>query len=178
MAFHRPAGVLHDLPVLRPGQTGHTSRIFEPFEQIEEQLFAVSATHKIHFRTLQFDQCGIQAREDATKGQFDLQVGGANLTGQDLRVGIAGGAEETEADQGRLLPFDLLDDDLVGRIRVRLIEHHTLVPGLFEHRGEGHDADGRKAHHPDTAVFSTRFSWKRVKLWIANVDEKHTHRSA
>ena len=141
-------------------------------------MLAVAATDEIHLRALQLDQCGIQLAKTPPKASLHLQVGGANLAGQDLRVGIAGGAEETEADQGRLLPADLLDDDLVRRVRVRLIEHHALVAGAFEHRRERHDADGRKAHDPDVAVLSPRFRRKRVELWVANVDEKHTHRSA
>jgi hypothetical protein len=144
-------------------------------EQIEEQLLAVSPADEIHFRTLQFDKRGIQTCKDASESQFDLRVRGANLTGQDLRIGITGGTKETEADQGRLLPVDFLNDHLVRRVGVRLIEHHTLVAGLFEYRREGHDADGRKAHDPDTAVFCACFSRKSVELWVANVDQEYAH---
>src|SRR4029077_20580464 len=55
MALHWPAGVLHDLAVLRPGQSSDMGRIVEPFEEIEEQLLAISLADEIHFRTLQFD---------------------------------------------------------------------------------------------------------------------------
>jgi hypothetical protein len=147
----------------------------KPFEQVEEQLLAVSLADEIHFRTLQFDQCSVQTCKDASEGQLDLRVGGTNLTGQHLRVGIAGGTEKTEADQGRLLSIDFLDDHLVRRVGVRLIEHHTLVAGLFQYRREGHDADGRKAHDPDTAVFRACFRRECVELWVTNVDEKYPH---
>ena len=36
MAFHRPAGVLHDLAVLGPGQPSNASRVLKPFEQIQK----------------------------------------------------------------------------------------------------------------------------------------------
>ena len=54
-----------------------------------------------------------------------------------------------------------------------LVEHHTLVAGLLEHRRERHDADGREAHHPNTAVLCTCFSREGVELWVANVDEEN-----
>ena len=175
MALHRPAGVLHDLAVLGPGQPSDIGWVIDTFEEIEEQLLAISFADEIHFRTLQFDKRGIQTRKDASKGQFDLRVGGANLTGQDLRVGIAGGTEETEADQDRLLPVDFIKDHLVRRVGVRLIKHHALVACLLEHRREGHDADGRKAHDPDTTVFCACFSREGVELWVTNVDQKYPH---
>ena len=64
---------------------------------------------------------------------------------------------------------------LVWRVGVRLIEHHTLVTGLLEHRREGHDADGRKAHDPDTTIFRACFSWEGVELWVTNMDQKYSH---
>jgi len=49
------------------------------------------------------------------------------------------------------------------------------VACLLEHRREGHDANGWEAHDPDTTVFCASFSWERVELWVANVDQKYPH---
>ena len=40
-------------------------------EQIEQQLFSVTATYKIDFRTLQLDQSGVQGSEDPAKRELD-----------------------------------------------------------------------------------------------------------
>ena len=83
-------------------------------------------------------------------------------------------AEKAEADQGRLLPVDFLEDHLIRRIGVRLIEHYALVACLLEDRREGHDADGREAHDSDTTVFCAGFCRERVKLRITDMDEKYS----
>ena len=50
-------------------------------------------------------------------------------------------------------------DHVVGGLGVGLVEHHALVAGPLEHRGERHDADGREAHDLDAAVLR-RAAWK------------------
>ena len=81
MALHRTAWVLDHLAILSPGQTGDADRVLKLFEKVEEQLFTIATADKIHLRTLQFDERSIQARKDAAEGQFDLRIGGTNLTG-------------------------------------------------------------------------------------------------
>src|SRR6266581_4264214 len=96
--------------------------------KIENELFAITTADKIHLGALEFDQLGVERREHSAKCQTDASIGGTDLSGQHLCVGIARGAQETKADESWLLPLHLPDDDLVGRVRIRLVEHHALVP--------------------------------------------------
>jgi hypothetical protein len=49
------------------------------------------------------------------------------------------------------------------------------MASLLEHCRKGHNANGRKAHHPNRAVLSACFSRERVELWVSNVDEENQH---
>ena len=82
-----------------------------------------------------------------------------------------------KADESRLLPFDLFDDDLVRRLRIGLIEHHTFVAGVLEHGGKRHDADGRESHHSNIAVLGASFCREGIELWIADVDQKDSQQT-
>ncbi len=62
--------------------------------------------------------------------------------------------------------------DLVGCFGIGLIEHHALVAGAFDHRGERHDPDRRKTHHPDIAVLGAGRGRQRIKLGVAYMDKK------
>src|SRR5437016_13498893 len=95
--------------------------------QIENELFTITSADKIHFRTLEFDQLGVERREHATKRQTHVCIRGADLPGENLRIGITGGTQETEPHENRLESVYLIDDDFVGRFRIRLVEHKALV---------------------------------------------------
>ncbi len=83
--------------------------------------------------------------------------------------------KKAQPDQRGLLLANLLDDDLVGRFGIGLVEHHALVAGALEHRRERHDADRRKPHDADIAVGGARRCRQRIELWIADVDQEDTH---
>ena len=100
------------------------------------------------------------------------------VAGEDLRVRIARRAQETQTDQCRLLLLDFFDDDFVGRVRIGLVKHHTLMARAFEHGGQGHDADGGKSHHANVPVFGARSGRQRVKLRVAYVDQINHHNAA
>ncbi|ALA57134.1 hypothetical protein NITMOv2_0698 [Nitrospira moscoviensis] len=174
LALHGTTRILHDRPVFHPSQAGNVLRILKPIQQVEQQLFAVPATDEIDLGTLQLDQRGVEARKDPAERKLDRPVLGADLTGQDLGVGIARRAEKAEPDQVRLLAIDTLDNDVVRRLWIRLIEHDTLVSRLFHDGGQGHDADGRKTHDADIAVFGAGLGGKRVELGVTDVDEKNS----
>jgi hypothetical protein len=131
--FHWTAGIRHYLAVLHPRQAADRLGGVHLGEEIEQQLFAVTATDEIDFRTLEFDEAGIQTGEHPAEGELDRGVGDADLTGENLCIRIAGRTQEAEADEHRFLFFYFLNNDVVGRIRVRLIEHHTVVSRSFQH---------------------------------------------
>src|SRR5207302_8201997 len=74
-----------------------------------------------------------------------------------------------------MLSLDLLNDNLVGRLRISLVKHEALVPGPLEHRRERHDADRGKAHDANVAVSGAGLGWQGIKLWISDVDQKNQH---
>ena len=121
------------------------------------------------------DERRVQRREDAAERELDVGIGRAQLPRQDLGVGIARRRQEAHADEVRLLPPHLVDDHVVGRVGVGLVEHRDFVPGALEHRGEGHDADRRKAHDLQPAVRGRFLPRDGVELRIADVDEEGSH---
>ena len=139
-------------------------------------MLPVPAADKVHLGALELDQRCVQARKHSPKGQLDRGIRRANLAGQDLRIGITGGAEKAQADQLWLLSSNLFDDYFVRSLWIRLVEHETLVPSAFDYGRKGHDANGREAHHTYVAVPGACLGWKGVKLGIANMDEKDSHR--
>ncbi len=175
VALHGAVGVVNHPAVLHPGQAADRLGIVQIRQQIEEELFAVAPTDKIHFRALQLDQGRVQTGEHPAEGELDVLIAGPNLPRQNLGIGIAGRAEKAQSDEIRLFPVDLFDDDVVRRIGIGLIEHDAVMPGLLHDGREGHDADGRKAHDANVAVFCSCLSRKRVELGVANVDEEHPH---
>ena len=144
-------------------------------EQVDDELLAVTAAHEVDFLALRLDQRRVQCREHPAERQLDLGIGRAQLPREDLGVGIARGRQEAHADEVRLLPPQLVDDDGVGRVGIGLIEHRDLVAGALEHRGEGHDADRRESHDLQAAVRRPRLPWDGVELWIPNVDQECSH---
>ena len=103
-------------------------------DQVEDQLLAVAAADEVDFRALLLDERGVERGEDASEGELHAGIGGANLAREDLCVGIAGGGQEAEPDQSRTLAADLVEDYVVRRLGIRLVEHHAVVTGAFEHR--------------------------------------------
>ncbi len=138
--------------VLFPGNTRDAIGIMQSFKQIEDQLFAIAAAHKIYFRTLELDELGVQRGKHPAKRKAYTRIGCANLTGKKLGVRVTRRAQKTQPDQVRLLSANLFDNDFIRCLRIRLIEHHAVVPGAFEHRGERHDSDWRETHDPHIAV--------------------------
>ena len=117
----------------------------------------------------------VEGDEDASEGDLHLRVGGADAPGQDLGVGVAGRRQKAQPDEIGLLPAHLLQDHLVGRVRVGLVEHDALVPGALEHRGERHDADGRKPHDPVAPALGALRRGDRVELRVTNVNQEDAH---
>ena len=119
--------------------------------------------------------CAFSVAKTPPNASLTFGVGRAELARENLRVGIAGRRQEAHADEVGLLPPHLLDDDLVRRVRIGLVEHHDLVPGALEDRGERHDADRRKTHDLKAAVRGRVLPRDRVELRVANVDEEDSH---
>ena len=65
------AGIADDLPVLHPGEATDSLWRVHLSEQIEQQLFSVTATYEIDFGTLELDQSGVQGGEDPAKCELD-----------------------------------------------------------------------------------------------------------
>ena len=173
VARQRPVRVVAERAVLLlPGDAGHRVGIVQVLEQVDDELLAVAAAHEVDFRALRLDQRRVQRREHPAERQLDGGIGRAQLPREDLGVGIARGRQEAHADEIRLLPPHLVDDDGVGRVGIGLIEHRDLVAGALEHRGEGHDADRWKSHDLPPAVRGPRLPWDGVELRIANVDQE------
>ena len=120
----------------------------------------------------------IERRENTTEGDLDLSVGSPDLAGEDFRVGIARARKKAEPYQIRLQALDLVDDDVVRRLWVRLIEHHAFVALALEHCGERHDPDRREADDLDVTSLRAFLSGEGVELGIANVNQNDAHRSA
>ena len=176
IARQRPVRVVPKRAVLLlPRHARHGVGIVQPLEQIDDQLFAVAAADEVDFLALRLDELRVERREDAAEGQLDVGIGGAELAGEHLGVGVARGRQEAHPHEVRLLTTHLVDDDLVGCFGIGLIEHRDLVAGALEHRREGHDADWREAHDLQAAVRGPLLARDRVKLRIANVDEKGSH---
>ena len=176
IARQRPVRVVAERAVLLlPGHAGDRVGIVQALEQIDDELLAVAAADEVDFRALRLDERRVQRREDAAERELDVGIGGAQLPGEDLGVGIARRRQEAHADEVRLLPPHLVDDDVVGRLGVGLIEHRDLVAGALEHRGERHDADRRKAHDLQPAVRCPRLPRDGVELRVANVDQECSH---
>ena len=176
IARQRPVRVVAERAVLLlPGDASHRVGIVQALEQIDDELLAVAPAHEVDFLALRLDQRRVQRREHPAERQLDVGIGRAQLPREDLGVGIARGRQEAHADEVRLLPPQLVDDDGVGRVGIGLIEHRDLVAGALEHRGEGHDADRWKSHDLQTAVRCPRVPWDGVKLRIANVDQEGSH---
>ena len=176
IARQRPVRVVAERAVLfLPRDASHRVGIVQALEQIDDELLAVAPAHEVDFRALRLDQWRVQRREHAAERQLDVGIGRTQLPREDLGVGIARGRQKAHADEVRLLPPQLVDDDGVGGVGIGLIEHRDLVAGALEHRGEGHDADRRKSHDLQTAVRRPSAPWDGVKLRIANVDQEDSH---
>ncbi len=176
IARQRPVRVVAEGAVLLlPGDASHRVGIVQVLEQVDDELLAVAPAHEVDFLALRLDQWRVQRREHPAERQLDVGIGRAQLPRQDLGVGIARGRQEAHADEVRLLPPQLVDDDRVRRVGIGLIEHRDLVAGALEHRGEGHDADRWKSHDLQAAVRRPRLPWDGVKLRIANVDQEGSH---
>jgi hypothetical protein len=158
-----------------PGDTGHRRRIVESLQQIENQLFAVAAANEINLRHLELEQLSVQCGEYAAKSNFNVRIGGANLTGENLGIGVARGGKKAQANEVGLFATNVLQYNFIGRLRVGLIEHEALVAGALEHRGKRHDADGWKSHHLDAAVFCAHLRGNCVELGIADMHQEYFH---
>src|SRR5437667_11277114 len=101
-------------------------------EEVVQGRFAGAAADDVYLRTLKLDQWRVEAGNLASKCQLHPGVGGTDLAREDFSVRITGRAQETQAHQSRLLPFDLFDDDRVGRFRIGLVKHHALVSRAFQ----------------------------------------------
>src|SRR5207244_8394024 len=108
------------------GNALHRAGIIEVVDEIEDELFAITAANEIHFRALLLYQGSIKAGEDAAESEFDLGVCRADFAGKNLGVRITSRAEETEADEGRLAALDFFDYEFVGRVGIGLVEHHAF----------------------------------------------------
>ena len=174
-AVQRPVGVVGYRAVSCPRHPRDGLRSFQAFDEVQQKLLAVAAADEVDLRALLLDEPRVQRGEHAAEREGHRGVGGADLPREDLGVRVARGAQETEADEPRALAPDLLDDDVVRRGRIGLIEHHALMPGSLEDRRQRHDADGREAHHPHVAVRGARGGRQRVELRIADVDQEDAH---
>ena len=133
VALHRSVGVGDHMTILRPGESRDVGQIVHTLDEIKDELLPVPAADKVYFRALVLDQLSIEADKHPSERQLHLCIGGADLASEDLRVRVAGCAEETQADEGGLPPIDFLNDDLIGCLRIRLVEHHTLVACALQH---------------------------------------------
>src|SRR5579862_803023 len=175
VAVQRPVGIAHHRAVLGPGHALHALGIAQVGDEVEQELLPVPPADEVYLWALLLDPFGVERGKHTTERQPDVRIGGANLASEDLRIGVARGAQKAQADEAGLLVPDLFDDDVVGRFWVGLVEHHTLVPGAFEHRGEAHDADRRKAHDADAAVLRPARCRQCVELRVADVNQEYPH---
>ena len=176
IALGRAIGIHADRPVLLlPGQPADGVRVVETLQQVEDQLLPVAATDKIDFGALGLDPLGIQRDKDTTHRDLDVGIDRANLAREDLGVGVAGRGEEAQPHQVRPLLPELIEDHLVGRFGIGLIEHHALVPSTFQDGRQRHDPDRGKAddlRHTARGSFLCR---ERVELRVTDVDQKDAH---
>ena len=113
IARQRPVRVVAERAVLLlPGDARHRVGIVQALEQVEDELLAVAPADEVDFLALRLDERRVQRREDAAERQLDVGIGGADLAREDLGVGIARGRQKAHADEVRLLPPHLLDDDV------------------------------------------------------------------
>ena len=161
--------------LLLPGHAGHRIGVVQALEQIDDQLFTISAADEVDLFALRLDELRVERREDTAERKLDVGIGGSQLTSEHLGVGVACGRQKANAHEIWLLAAHLFEDDVVGRFGVSLVEHRDLVAGAFEHRREGHDADGGKPHHLNTAVRGPLLAPDRVELRVANVDQEGSH---
>ncbi len=159
-----------------PGQAQHRPRIIQVVEQVEDQLLALAAADEIHLRALTLDLERVEGYEHAAECDPDLGVGSTDLPHQDLGVRVAGRRQEAQPDQIGLPARDLVENDLIGRLWVRLVEHQALVAGPLEDRRQRHDADRRKAddlRHPPLRTPRRRVG---KELRVAYVNQQDSHR--
>src|SRR5208337_1776035 len=128
--------IAYHLAVACPGESRDRDRIVELFQEVENELLAVAAADKIHLRALLFHQGRVQGREYAAEGESDFGIDRANLTGENLGVGITGRAEKTQPHQLGLPLADLIYYDFVRGLGIGLIEQHAFMSGSLEHRGQ------------------------------------------
>jgi hypothetical protein len=69
--------------------------------------------------------------------------------------------------------LDFLNDDFVRRFRIGLVEHNALVTGALHDGRKRHDANRRKAHDSDVAIFGASFGGQGVELRIPNVNKEY-----
>src|SRR5215472_5905031 len=87
VALRGAVWIAYYLAVTCPSESRDRDGIFDLLEQIENELLAVAAADKIHFRALQFHQGSVEGGEDAAEGEFHPRICGADLTGENLGVG-------------------------------------------------------------------------------------------
>ena len=94
---------MYHFTVFGPANPDNLLRVVQAIDEIENQLLSITAAHEVHLRALMLDQLRIEGGEYASERQLYILVGGAYLTGEHLRVRVAGGAEKAQADEIGLL---------------------------------------------------------------------------
>jgi len=135
----------HRAVFVGPGQTGDVLGVIEILEQVQDQLLTISPADEIDLGALLLDSIGVERGKDSPESQGDFGKFAAKKACQDLGIGIGSGGQEAQPYEVGLDSADLLDDMLIRRIGVRLVEHGALVPIPLEHCRQRHDADGWEA---------------------------------